>query len=218
MKIRMNGRGRAYSIAAGTTAVMAGAAAAIALTAGGHAAAVRHPASGARLIASSCSGPAGAAYVSDSGWDGFSAIDTATCQVIQTYNVGDTQPGAPGTSSCSSCWRHGACEGAQGLSAARARSRSSASGMASARSWRSRRVAWPDSSSGCRSGEPPVPVGLPAVQGHAVLPCAQVQPPLPDPVGRDLVGDADRRLGMRVHDQPLHPVEQGPAGGSMPSI
>ncbi len=97
MKIRMNGRGRAYSIAAGTTAVMAGAAAAIALTAGGHAAAVRHPASGARLIASSCSGPAGAAYVSDSGWDGFSAIDTATCQVIQTYNVGDTQvPGDPG--------------------------------------------------------------------------------------------------------------------------
>ena len=51
----------------------------------------------ARLTASACSGPAGAAYVSDSGWDGFSAIDTATCKVIQTYNVGDTQvPGDPG--------------------------------------------------------------------------------------------------------------------------
>ena len=35
--------------------------------------------------------------MSDSGWDGFTAIDTATCTVIQTYNVGDTQvPGDPG--------------------------------------------------------------------------------------------------------------------------
>ena len=46
---------------------------------------------GARLISSSCGGPAGAAYVSDSGWDGFSAIDTANCKIIQTYNVGDPQ-------------------------------------------------------------------------------------------------------------------------------
>jgi YVTN family beta-propeller protein len=52
---------------------------------------------GARLISSSCGGPAGAAYVSDSGWDGFSAINTANCKVIQTYNVGDPQvPGYPG--------------------------------------------------------------------------------------------------------------------------
>jgi len=52
---------------------------------------------GARLISSSCGGPAGAAYVSDSGWDGFSAIDTANCKIIQTYNVGDPQvPGFPG--------------------------------------------------------------------------------------------------------------------------
>ena len=34
------------------------------------------------LISSSCGGPAGAAYVSDSGWDGFSAIDTARAVVI----------------------------------------------------------------------------------------------------------------------------------------
>jgi YVTN family beta-propeller protein len=52
---------------------------------------------GARLISSSCGGPAGAAYVSDSGWDGFSAINTANCTIIQTYNVGDAQaPGFPG--------------------------------------------------------------------------------------------------------------------------
>jgi YVTN family beta-propeller protein len=50
----------------------------------------------ARLLASSCGGPAGAAYVADAGWDGFSAIDTANCKVIQTYNVGDPQvPGDP---------------------------------------------------------------------------------------------------------------------------
>jgi YVTN family beta-propeller protein len=52
---------------------------------------------GARLISSSCGGPAGAAYVSDSGWDGFSAINTANCKVIQTYNVGDPAvPNDPG--------------------------------------------------------------------------------------------------------------------------
>ncbi len=51
----------------------------------------------AKLIASSCGGPAGAAYVADAGWDGFSAIDTANCKIIQTYNVGDPQvPGDPG--------------------------------------------------------------------------------------------------------------------------
>ena len=53
----------------------------------------------AKLLASSCGGPAGAAYVADAGWDGFSAIDTANCKIIQTYNVGDPQvPGDPGDS------------------------------------------------------------------------------------------------------------------------
>jgi YVTN family beta-propeller protein len=52
---------------------------------------------GARLAASSCNGPAGAAYVADAGWDGFSAINTANCKIIQTYNVGDPQvPGDAG--------------------------------------------------------------------------------------------------------------------------
>jgi YVTN family beta-propeller protein len=51
----------------------------------------------AKLISSSCGGPAGAAYVADAGWDGFSAINTANCAIIQTYNVGDPAvPGDPG--------------------------------------------------------------------------------------------------------------------------
>jgi YVTN family beta-propeller protein len=50
----------------------------------------------AKLISSSCAGPAGAAYVADAGWDGFSAINTANCSIIQTYNVGD--PDVPGFS------------------------------------------------------------------------------------------------------------------------
>jgi YVTN family beta-propeller protein len=49
------------------------------------------------LAASTCSGPAGAAYIADAGWDGFSAIDTANCGIVQTYNVGDTPvPGDSG--------------------------------------------------------------------------------------------------------------------------
>jgi YVTN family beta-propeller protein len=49
------------------------------------------------LTASSCHGPAGAAYVADPGYQGFTAVDTATCTVVQTYNVDDTGvPGDPG--------------------------------------------------------------------------------------------------------------------------
>lgn len=54
---------------------------------------VRH----AALTASTCGGPAGAAYVADPGYQGFSAVNTANCQVIQTYNVDDLQvPGDTG--------------------------------------------------------------------------------------------------------------------------
>jgi YVTN family beta-propeller protein len=57
----------------------------------------------AQLTASSCSGPAGAAYVADAGWDGFSAINTANCDILQTYNVGDpSAPGFPGDTDYSS--------------------------------------------------------------------------------------------------------------------
>jgi YVTN family beta-propeller protein len=49
----------------------------------------------ARLLDAACTGPAGAAYVADAGWDGFSIINTANCAVdYTTYNVGD--PATPG--------------------------------------------------------------------------------------------------------------------------
>jgi YVTN family beta-propeller protein len=86
---------RRWAVGAGAV-VAAGAVAAATLTTG-HTPA-RHPGSAAaKLAASACHGPAGAAYVADAGWDGFSAIDTATCKVIQTYNVGDPAvPNDPG--------------------------------------------------------------------------------------------------------------------------
>jgi phospholipase C len=99
MKPRLSTRNTV--IAGGTAAVLAVAAAVSLTLAGGGAPASKATATGrpatGRLIASSCGGPAGAAYVMDAGWDGFTAIDTATCQVIQTYNVGDPPvPGDPG--------------------------------------------------------------------------------------------------------------------------
>jgi YVTN family beta-propeller protein len=92
---------RTRAALAGGTALVAAAAAAISLSLT-HGASAAGPAgssspSQAKLIAASCGGPAGAAYVADSGWDGFSAIDTADCKIIQTYNVGDPAvPGDPG--------------------------------------------------------------------------------------------------------------------------
>jgi phospholipase C len=44
--------------------------------------------------ATTCGGPPGTAYVADAGYDAFSAVDTANCQVLATYNVDD--PGNPG--------------------------------------------------------------------------------------------------------------------------
>lgn len=50
----------------------------------------------ALLSSASCSGPNGAAYVAEAGYQAFGAIDTANCTVVQTYNVGDTNvPGDP---------------------------------------------------------------------------------------------------------------------------
>ena len=93
---------RTRALIGGGVAVAAAAAAAVSLSlahgasparsAAAPAAAAR-PAS-AKLIASSCGGPAGAAYVADAGFDAFTAINTANCAVIQTYNVGD--PPVPG--------------------------------------------------------------------------------------------------------------------------
>jgi YVTN family beta-propeller protein len=96
---RRLGRRQTYAIAAGAVAVAAVAATALSgsHTDGRHVAAAHEAGRQVHLLSSSCSGPKGAAYVSDAGWDGFSAIDTANCKVIQTYNVGDTPvPGDEG--------------------------------------------------------------------------------------------------------------------------
>jgi len=80
-----------YSVITGGAAVIAAAAAAVALTTPSGAVAHKSAAAGlhVKLISSSCSGPAGAAYVTDAGWDGFDAINTANCEEIQVYNVDD---------------------------------------------------------------------------------------------------------------------------------
>jgi YVTN family beta-propeller protein len=59
----------------------------------GHAAAGTHSAT---LTAAGCHGPAGAAYVADPGYQGFTAVNTANCAILQTYNVDDL--GVPGDS------------------------------------------------------------------------------------------------------------------------
>ena len=88
----------------GRRAVMAGVAA-VALAAGATVAlSVDHPgplpAAGTKnthLAASTCTGPAGAAYVALPGYQAFEAIDTANCEITQVYNVADPQvPGDSG--------------------------------------------------------------------------------------------------------------------------
>ena len=89
---------------AGGSAVVLGAAAIAAVTLAHPGA---HPASAAsnvisksaqaKLLDATCTGPAGAAYVADAGYDAFSAINTANCEIVgkdYEYNVGD--PATPG--------------------------------------------------------------------------------------------------------------------------
>jgi YVTN family beta-propeller protein len=86
--------------------IIAGAAA-VALAAGGGTAAAlatdhstvgQHAGSAtARLAAASCTGPAGAAYVALAGYQAFDAFNTANCELIQQYNVGDRQVPNTGT-------------------------------------------------------------------------------------------------------------------------
>jgi hypothetical protein len=59
-------------------------------------------------------------------------------------------------------------------------------------------------------GEAAVAALPPAVDRDPVLPGADVEPPLADLVGRDLVGQRHVSLRVRGHDQPVHPVEQRP--------
>jgi YVTN family beta-propeller protein len=87
---------RRVIIAAGAVVVLAAAGTATALATGhsgaGHSA--THAAK-ARLASSSCTGPAGAAYVALPGYQAFDAVNTANCDLIQQYNVGDRE--VPGT-------------------------------------------------------------------------------------------------------------------------
>src|ERR1700727_1382002 len=49
----------------------------------------------ARLSSSSCTGPAGTAYIATAGYQAFDAVDTNNCYEVQQYNVGD--PPVPNT-------------------------------------------------------------------------------------------------------------------------
>ena len=99
-------RTRRRALIAGSAAVIlaAGTAAVLVAAPASHPAAKHHvaaqAASGAKsahLAASTCSGPAGAAYVALPGYQAFDAIDTANCEITQSYNVDDPQvPGFSG--------------------------------------------------------------------------------------------------------------------------
>ena len=86
------------AIAGGTAfVVVAAVAASLTLTHGTSAAgsaAARKPIN-ARLSSSSCTGPAGAAYIATAGYQAFDAVDTNNCYEVQQYNVGD--PALPNT-------------------------------------------------------------------------------------------------------------------------
>jgi YVTN family beta-propeller protein len=100
-----SGSGRTWTkrraLWAGSAAVVlaAGAAAALTSAPAAHVAA-QHDSGGAKsahLASSTCGGPAGAAYVALPGYQAFLAIDTANCDITQTYNEGDPQvPGDSG--------------------------------------------------------------------------------------------------------------------------
>jgi YVTN family beta-propeller protein len=96
-------RARLRWIIAGAAAVMLATAGTAFALAGHHPSAAGHSgsdgrsASRARLASSSCTGPAGAAYVAVAGYQAFDAVDTSNCNLVQQYNVGDSQvPGDPG--------------------------------------------------------------------------------------------------------------------------
>lgn len=84
-----------HALVAGAAAVLLAAGTATALG-------VSHPgaaqgAKTAHLASSTCTGPAGAAYVGLAGYQSFDTIDTGNCTYIQNYNVGDPQvPGDSG--------------------------------------------------------------------------------------------------------------------------
>ena len=84
-----------HALVAGAAAVLlaAGTATIITVTSQGSSGGART----AHLASSTCTGPAGAAYVALAGYQSFDAIDTSNCSYIQNYNVGDPQvPGDSG--------------------------------------------------------------------------------------------------------------------------
>jgi YVTN family beta-propeller protein len=84
-----------HALVGGAAAVLlaAGTATVITVTSQGSASGAKP----AHLASSTCTGPAGAAYVALAGFQAFDAIDTDNCTFIQDYNVGDPQvPGDPG--------------------------------------------------------------------------------------------------------------------------
>src|ERR1700722_3568542 len=52
----------------------------------------------AKLSSSSCTGPAGAAYIATAGYQAFDAVDTNNCYEVQQYNVADPPVPNTGTS------------------------------------------------------------------------------------------------------------------------
>jgi YVTN family beta-propeller protein len=84
------------AIAGGTAvAVAAAVTLSLALTQGAAGSATAGKPESARLSASSCTGPAGAAYIALPGYQAFDAVNTANCGLVQQYNVGDRE--VPGT-------------------------------------------------------------------------------------------------------------------------
>jgi YVTN family beta-propeller protein len=82
---------RSRAAIAGGSAVVLGAAVAVSLTLsdGGSSASPASAIHKAQLSASSCTGPAGAAYIATAGYQAFDAVDTNNCYEVQQYNVGD---------------------------------------------------------------------------------------------------------------------------------
>ncbi len=89
--------GRRVIIAAAAALALAAAGTATALAAHhqAHSVAGRHQPAKTRLASAACTGPAGAAYVALPGYQAFDAVNTANCDLVQQYNVGDRE--VPGT-------------------------------------------------------------------------------------------------------------------------
>jgi YVTN family beta-propeller protein len=93
---------RRRALIAGSAAVILAVALAVMVTPAGHRTAQSRSSAvagsgSARLASSTCSGPAGAAYIALPGYQAFDAVDTANCSITQSYNVADPQvPGDSG--------------------------------------------------------------------------------------------------------------------------